>query len=80
MYEMPLIYVFVVGVSDFCIEVSGNGILSLAFGPEINKHCASIILSHYLLYLLFHLLFFIFLVWLDISQMSQLVLRKLCWM
>ena len=40
MYEMPLIYVFGcwgfrVGVSIFCIGILGNGILSLAFCPEI---------------------------------------------
>ena len=40
MYEMPLIYVFGgwgfgVGESTFCIGVLGNGILSLAFCPEI---------------------------------------------
>ena len=38
MYKMPLIYVFGrfgVGASIFCIGVLGNGILSLAFYPEI---------------------------------------------
>ena len=34
MYEMPLIYVFGVGESIFCIGVLGNGILSLAFVPR----------------------------------------------
>ena len=38
MYEMPLIYVFGVGARIFCIGVLGNGILSLAFCPEIEKN------------------------------------------
>ena len=44
MYELPLIYVFGVfwgwgfrvGASIFCSGVFGNGILSLAFCPEIS--------------------------------------------
>mgnify|MGYP001800477700 CR=1 FL=1 len=36
MYEMPLIYVFGVGASIYCIGVLGNGILSLAFCPEMD--------------------------------------------
>ena len=34
MYEMPLTFVF--GGSIFCVGVMGDGILSLAFCPEIN--------------------------------------------
>ena len=42
MYEMLLIYVFggwgfEVGACIFCIEVLGNGILSLAFCPKIGQ-------------------------------------------
>ena len=54
------------GWAFFCIGVSGNGILSLAFCPEINKHCSSIILSHYFIRDLFLVLF-------DISHICQLV-------
>ena len=35
MYEIPLINVFGVRVSIFCIGVLDNGILSLAFCPKI---------------------------------------------
>ena len=35
MYKMPLIYVFGVGASIFCIGVLGNDILLLVFCPKI---------------------------------------------